>query len=126
MNELVLVNSKFFNGVRFDCYQDAQQNDSSDFWATRTQIGELLEYSDPTDAIAKIHGRTSFQGLIKLIYPLAENRRSSFTTSKDFSKFAAILISLKLTTLWTCFGILQTKLDAQEATGLNSPKKNTT
>ena len=57
MNELVLVNSKFFNGVRFDCYQDAQQNDSSDFWATREQIGALLEYADPSNAITIIHKR---------------------------------------------------------------------
>ena len=57
MNELVLVNSKFFNGVRFDCYQDAHQQDSSDFWATRTQIGQLLEYENPGVSVGNIHNR---------------------------------------------------------------------
>ena len=58
-NSLVLVKSATFNGLTLDCYleQNKQQERSKNFWATREQIGALLEYSDPTDAIAKIHKR---------------------------------------------------------------------
>ncbi|MBQ7220747.1 MAG: hypothetical protein IJS28_07195 [Synergistaceae bacterium] len=55
MNDLVLFTTKTFNGVHFDCY--VGQEDSGDFWATRTQIGELLEYSEPGTAIKNIHLR---------------------------------------------------------------------
>ena len=56
-NELELVTSKQFDGFTFDCYVDPNQQDAGDFWATRTQIGQLLGYSEPKDAIAKIHQR---------------------------------------------------------------------
>ena len=53
-----LLMTRRFNGLRFDCYQDDNQQDSDNqFWATREQIGRLLGYADPKDAIAKIHSR---------------------------------------------------------------------
>ena len=54
-----LVKSTQFNGFEFDCYKDTDNENTSskEFWATREQIGRLLEYEDPTDAIAKIHKR---------------------------------------------------------------------
>ena len=52
---LQLLTTKTYNGIEFDCYVEAGQ--TSDFWATRTQIGELLGYSDPMRAIAHIHER---------------------------------------------------------------------
>lgn len=52
---LQLYTTKTYNGIEFDCYIEAGQ--TSDFWATRTQIGELLGYVDPRIAIAKIHER---------------------------------------------------------------------
>ena len=48
-NELELVTSKQFDGFTFDCYVDPNQQDNGDFWATRTQIGQLLGYSEPKD-----------------------------------------------------------------------------
>ena len=47
-----------FNGLQFDCYQDENQNSSdNEFWATREQIGRLLGYAYPVEAIGKIHNR---------------------------------------------------------------------
>ena len=57
MNELVLVKQAEFEGVALDCYVQPEQTDKSDFWATRTQIGQLLGYSEPMKAVAKIHER---------------------------------------------------------------------
>ena len=50
-----LLMTKEFNGVALDCYKADNEDDG--FWATREQIGRLLGYSDPADAIAKIHRR---------------------------------------------------------------------
>ena len=57
MNDLVLVKSADFNGVELDCYVDPNQQDKGDFWATREQIGQLLEYEYPREAVSKIHQR---------------------------------------------------------------------
>ena len=56
-NALQLYTTKTYNGIEFDCYVEAGQPDRGDFWATREQIGRLLGYTDPTDAIKKIHKR---------------------------------------------------------------------
>lgn len=56
-SNLQLVKSAQFNGIQFDCYAQDGQQDNSDFWATRTQIGQLLEYEEPMKAVAKIHER---------------------------------------------------------------------
>ena len=56
-SNLQLVKSTQFNGIQFDCYAQDGQQDISDFWATRTQIGQLLEYENPKDAIKDIHLR---------------------------------------------------------------------
>ena len=42
-SNLQLVKSTQFNGIQFDCYAQDGQQDISDFWATREQIGQLLE-----------------------------------------------------------------------------------
>ena len=57
MNDLILVKSASFNDVELDCYIEPNQQDKGDFWATRTQIGRLLEYAEPGIAIGKIHQR---------------------------------------------------------------------
>ena len=64
--------TKSFNGVQLDCYR--ADNAADDFWATREQIGKLLEYAEPRDAIAKIHRRNQdridkFSGVVKLSTP---------------------------------------------------------
>ena len=51
-----LLTTRNFNGVEFNRYGADGSNDG-DFWATREQIGQLLEYLNPQDAIAKIHRR---------------------------------------------------------------------
>ena len=55
-NELQVLTKRNFNGVCLDCYGQNNQ-DAGDFWATREQIGELLGYDDPKNAITKIHSR---------------------------------------------------------------------
>jgi prophage antirepressor-like protein len=57
MNDMVLVKSASFNGIALDCYVKPTQEDKGDFWATREQIGALLEYEYPNDSIRKIHER---------------------------------------------------------------------
>ena len=61
-----------FNGIAFNCYQDDMKSD--DFWATREQIGQLLDYDNPRISIANIHNRHTerldkFSWVIKLITP---------------------------------------------------------
>ena len=56
-NELQLITSRQFNGHTLDCYVVLEQEHVGDFWATRTQIGELLGYENPRDAIKDIHAR---------------------------------------------------------------------
>ena len=50
-----LLMTRQFNGVTLDCYRNNLNSD--DFWATREQIGRLLEYEYPNDSIRKIHER---------------------------------------------------------------------
>ena len=50
-----LLTTREFNGVALDCYRADNENDG--FWATREQIGQLLEYEYPREAIGKIHQR---------------------------------------------------------------------
>ncbi len=56
-NELQLVVSKQFDGHALNCYVEPEQEDKGNFWGTREQIGNLLEYEYPNDAIRKIHER---------------------------------------------------------------------
>jgi prophage antirepressor-like protein len=69
--ELNLVLSKQVGNVTVDGYYGAEQA-----WFTREQIGEQLEYSDPTNAISKIHNchrelldLPEFSGVVKLSTP---------------------------------------------------------
>ena len=59
MNGLELVKQTSFNGIELDCYVEPEQEDRGDFWATREQIGRLLEYAEPEPAIKNIHNRHS-------------------------------------------------------------------
>ena len=54
---LQLYTTKTYNGIEFDCYVEPNQTDKGAFWATRTQIGELLGYEHPATAIKNIHER---------------------------------------------------------------------
>ena len=54
---LQLLTTKTYNGIEFDCYVEPNQTDKGAFWATRTQIGELLGYEHPATAIKNIHER---------------------------------------------------------------------
>ena len=55
-NELQVLTKRNFNGVCLDCYGQNGQ-DAGDFWATREQIGELLGYNNPVNAVGRIHQR---------------------------------------------------------------------
>lgn len=52
MDELKLVKSAGFGGIKCDFY-----GDGNELWMTREQIGVALEYSDPRVAVAKIHAK---------------------------------------------------------------------
>ena len=52
---LTLATQKPFGTLTCDFYK----NDSSEFYMTRTQIGQALEYGDPNDAIRLIHKRNA-------------------------------------------------------------------
>ena len=67
-----LLTTKHFNGYALDCYVEPEPEHTGDFWATREQIGMLLEYENPEISIANIHNRHTerldkFSTLIKLI-----------------------------------------------------------
>ena len=71
MNSLQVYATKTFNGCVLDCYVAPDQQDKGDFWATRAQIGTLLEYEEPMKAVAKIHERNKerldkFSTVVKL------------------------------------------------------------
>ena len=85
MNELVLIKSADFNGHTLDCYIELEQTDKGAFWATREQIGQLLEYAYPREAIGKIHERNKerldkFSAVVKLTTPSGVQQ----TTVYDF------------------------------------------
>ncbi len=71
-SELQLLTTREFNGHVLDCYVEAEQEDKGDFWATREQIGQLLDYENPRVSIANIHNRNKerldkFSRVINLI-----------------------------------------------------------
>lgn len=89
-DELKLAVSRQIDGIEFDCYVKQGQVDPQDFWATREQIGRLLGYTEPSDAIAKIHRRNKerldkFSGMDKLSTPsgvqVQEQRRRTVGNS---------------------------------------------
>ena len=57
-NGFTLIKSAVVNGINIDCdAQDGNNNVGEEFWLSREQIGKLLGYANPVDAIKKIHSR---------------------------------------------------------------------
>ena len=56
METLHVLTTRNFNGVELKCYE---AENADDFFATREQIGELLGYRNPRDAIKDIHNRNA-------------------------------------------------------------------
>ncbi len=53
-----LATTRDINGLTLNCYRENGQDDlSGEFWMTREQIGQLLEYKNPVHAIKDIHTR---------------------------------------------------------------------
>ncbi len=53
-----LATTRDINGLKLNCYRENEQDDlSGEFWMTREQIGQLLEYKNPRKAIKIIHLR---------------------------------------------------------------------
>ena len=74
-----LVTTRHFDGFTLDCYVEPDQADKGAFWATRTQIGQLLGYEEPRVAIANIHSRNrdrldKFARVVKLATPSRGNQ----------------------------------------------------
>ncbi len=81
-----LLMTQNFNGVNFNCYR--AENESDEFFATREQIGQLLEYDSPRISIANIHNRNKsrldkFSRVIKMITH-EENR----TVTRDVTVYS--------------------------------------
>ena len=73
-NQLQLLTTRNFNGIQLDCYVQPENNDPQEFWMTREQIGQLLGYENPRDAIRKIHKRNrerldNFSKVVQLANP---------------------------------------------------------
>ena len=88
-SDLQLYTTKTYNGIEFDCYVEAAQQGAGDFWATRTQIGELLCYENPEISVANIHNRNKerlgkFSRVIKLIRVEGEREVSRNVTVYSF------------------------------------------
>lgn len=82
-----LLTTRKFNGVALDCYK--AENEDDGFWATREQIGQLLEYDNPRISIANIHNRNKerldkFSGVIKLITPQGTQQSTTIYNFKGF------------------------------------------
>ena len=89
MNSLQVYATKTFNGCVLDCYVAPDQQDKGDFWATRAQIGTLLEYEEPMKAVAKIHERNKerldkFSTVVKLTMVEGEREVSREVTVYSF------------------------------------------
>ena len=53
-----IATTRDINGLKLNCYRENGQDDlSGEFWMTREQIGQLLEYKNPRKAIKIIHLR---------------------------------------------------------------------
>ena len=88
MNNMILVKSTTFNGFALDCYVEPTQDDKGDFWATREQIGRLLEYENPRKAIKDIHERhrerlDKFSAIVKLSHPVRGAQNDSPLTNQQ-------------------------------------------
>ena len=88
-----LLTTREFNGVALDCYRADNENDG--FWATREQIGQLLEYTNPGISIGNIHNRNKerldkFSRLIKLIKVEGERDVEREFTMYNFKGFLEI------------------------------------
>lgn len=53
MNKLQIVKNANINGIMCDFYSDG----TGEFYMTRQQIGEALEYDDPNKQIDKLYQR---------------------------------------------------------------------
>lgn len=59
MRKLELHHTKRFNGALLEYYLDTEPEHAGDFWITREQIGKFLGYTQPDNAIARIHTKHS-------------------------------------------------------------------
>ncbi len=47
-----LATTRDINGLKLNCYRENGQDDlSGEFWMTREQIGQLLEYKNPRETV---------------------------------------------------------------------------
>lgn len=88
-----LLMTKSFNGVALDCYK--ADNEQDGFWATREQIGQLLEYEQPDVSIRNIHNRKAdrlnkFSTRINLIRVEGDRTVTREVTVYNFKGFLEI------------------------------------
>ena len=107
MSNFQLVTTKHFDGIEFNCYQDTQEQDTQDFWATREQIGQALEYAEPRLSVAKIHERHSerldkFSSVVKLTTE-AGVRETTIYSFRGLLEICRRSTNQKQTRLWTFF-----------------------
>lgn len=85
MNDLTLVKQAPFGALTVNYYTDGHRN----FFITREQIGQALEYDDPKRAISKIHKRYKqrldpLSKVVKLTTLAGESREVFLYSAKGF------------------------------------------
>jgi prophage antirepressor-like protein len=88
--DLKIVKSSTFEGVQFDCYQ----GDGENWYGTREQIGKMLEYGDPDNAIQHIHNRN-------------KERLDKFSTRVNLSQVEGIRTVTREITVYSFKGLLE-------------------
>lgn len=80
---LTLATQKPFGTLTCDFYK----NDANEFYMTRTQIGQALEYAKPNEAIQKIHekyaDRLDPQSLLPSLGSEVKNGDTTYTRNKN-------------------------------------------
>ena len=116
--------TKNLNGVQLDCYR--ADNAVDDFWATREQIGRLLDYAESNDAIRKIHERNKerldrFSRVNQIDLPSGGTQIVTVYNFKGLLEICVTRISRRRMQSWISFGILRTKSGELEAITPFSP-----
>lgn len=107
--ELVLIRTATYQGIGLDCYVEAGQQDTGEFWATNEQIGRLLGYVDPDVAIRKIHMRN-------------KERLDKFSTSTKLVRVEGERTVTREVRLYSFKGLLE--IDRREES-ITSPTRST-
>ena len=102
MTNLKLITTETFGDLSCNFYR----NMNDDILLTREQIGQALEYSDPMNAIYKIHKRHQDRlDNLSICYQTDYDMRFIIIMKEVLWKYVVGLIVRKQTYLWIGYGI---------------------